>query len=266
MNISLMTYNLRTCLAQDGDNAWEYRYDKVAAMIREHSPLLLGTQEGNTSMLEDLQLEEYHWIGEDRLGDRGDEHCAIYFKKDELDVVEHGTFWLSEQPEIPASISWDSSLPRICTWGHFRHKGTGTELLLFNTHLDHQGQQAREQGVRLIWERIKELRAAKEIPVLLTGDFNSQPDSMVIRFMRGEPVWDEALVDMSDAYSMMVGPVGASFHDNYTGRIEGEPIDYIFVTPDVQVSSIQIDRRRIDGRYPSDHYPVVAHLIAIEGG
>ncbi|UQZ84651.1 Endonuclease/Exonuclease/phosphatase family protein [Paenibacillus konkukensis] len=260
-NMTLMTFNLRTSRAPDGDNAWMYRFEQAAEMIREHDPLLFGTQEGHVGMLEDLRLTDYQWVGEGRLGEDKDELSAIFFKPGLTDMVEHGTFWLSEQPEVPASVSWDSSLPRICTWAHVRHKATGAELLYFNTHLDHRGQLAREQGVRLIWSRIKEMRAARRLPVVLTGDFNAEPDNAAIRFMRGQLAGKEEPVEMTDAYAAVKGPIGATFHNNYCGREEGQPIDYIFVTPDVRVESVLIDRRKIGGRYPSDHYPVVAQLV-----
>ncbi|TBL71401.1 endonuclease/exonuclease/phosphatase family protein [Paenibacillus thalictri] len=262
MKITMMTFNLRTSRAQDGGNAWHLRSGQAAEMVRQHNPLFFGTQEAQPDMLDDLQsLTEYRWIGEGRMGDGQDEHCAIFFKKDELEVLEHNTFWLSEHPEVPGSISWDSSFPRICTWAHFRHSSTGTELLFFNTHLDHRGQQAREQGIRIICERISEQLAAKQLPVILSGDFNSTPDNPVIRLLRGELESQKAPVRMTDAYSVKDGPLGTSFHTDYCGCTEGEPIDYIFVTPDLQVSAVEIDRRMIDGRYPSDHYPVVAGLV-----
>lgn len=261
MEITVMTFNLRTSRANDGENCWKYRKDKAAQMIHWNDPLFVGIQEGNIDMLQDLDLSAYKWVGAGRRGGDEDEHSAIFYKSGELDVVQHDTFWLSEQPEVPGSISWDSSFPRICTWAHFRHKATGKELLAFNTHLDHRGQQAREQGIQIIWNRIQAIRAKNKLPVILTGDFNSRPDNPVIRFMRGQASLHGQSSDMVDAYSAIEGSVGASFSDNYTGRTDGEPIDYIFVSPDIQVKRSVIDRRTIDGNYASDHYPIVASLI-----
>lgn len=51
------------------------------------------------------------------------------------------------------------------------------------------------------------------------------------------------------------GPVGRTFHD-FEGGIDGEPIDYIFATPDVEMLRTAVDRWQRDGAYPSDHYPV----------
>jgi endonuclease/exonuclease/phosphatase family metal-dependent hydrolase len=45
-----------------------------------------------------------------------------------------------------------------------------------------------------------------------------------------------------------------------SGRIEGEKIDYIFAQPGTEVLSASIVRTSRDGRYPSDHFPVVARL------
>ncbi|MBW7456313.1 endonuclease/exonuclease/phosphatase family protein, partial [Paenibacillus sepulcri] len=188
------------------------------------------------------------------------EHCAIFYKKDELELIEDHTFWLSENPEVESSKGWDSSLPRICTWAHIRHKADGTEFLVFNTHLDHKGRTARVKGIELIWSRIREVRARKQLPAMLMGDFNSTPDELVVQIMRGEVPAADGMVEMKDVYAAIDGPIGTSANHQFSGNLEGGVIDYIFVTPEVEVLSAEIDRRRIDGIFPSDHYPVTARL------
>ncbi|NBD26876.1 endonuclease/exonuclease/phosphatase family protein [Paenibacillus glycinis] len=266
MDITVMTFNLRTSTASDGDHAWVYRRDKAARMIRDHEPTIVGTQETHAHMLEELQLSEYAWVGEGRRGGNEDEHCAILYEKEQVTPIDHGTFWLSEQPEAPGSMSWDTSLPRVCTWAHMRHSADGTEFIVFNTHLDHRGPLAREMGIKLIWNRIREMRERKRLPVVLMGDLNSTPDEIAVRILRGEAPAADGFVDMRDAYAAMDGPAGASANMNFTGSPDGETIDYIFVTPDIAVLSAEIDRRRIDGKFPSDHYPVTARLRFLVGG
>ncbi|MDZ7689932.1 MAG: endonuclease/exonuclease/phosphatase family protein [Balneolaceae bacterium] len=84
------------------------------------------------------------------------------------------TIWLSETPG-QMSTGWDAALPRIMTWGKFRDRSTGSELYVFNTHFDHRGEQARAESAKLILEIIDKI--AGNAPVVLTGDFNAQPDT-----------------------------------------------------------------------------------------
>ncbi|UUZ84213.1 endonuclease/exonuclease/phosphatase family protein [Paenibacillus sp. P26] len=217
-----MTFNLRYDTPNDGPNQWTNRIGKAAAIIRDHDPLIVGTQEGYYAMLKALheRLSDYAWAGTGRHGGQENEHCAIFYKKDELDLVEHRTFWLSETPETAASQSWDSNLPRICTWARFVHRGTGTAFAVFNTHLDHIGQEARNQGARLIWDAIRKHREEHGTPVLLTGDFNSYPGDLPIRFLRGETEYMERQTELKDAYAALDGEIGLTAH-SFLGGDQG---------------------------------------------
>lgn len=262
MDISVMTFNLRNCMARDGDNIWANRIERAARAIRDNDPLIVGTQEGYRVMLDDLdsRLSGYAWLGDGREEGREGEHCAIFYRNEEVEVLDQGQFWLSEQPDQVGSKGWDAQCTRICTWAHFRSLREGKrEFVVFNTHLDHRGQQAREQGIALIWRAIKEQRDTKRLPIILMGDFNVDPTNPVVQFLRGYAALGGESAQMTDAFSAMDGPVGATFH-GFRGGVDGRPIDYIFVTPDVRVLQTKVDRRMIDGGYPSDHYPVTANL------
>ncbi|SFI50449.1 Metal-dependent hydrolase, endonuclease/exonuclease/phosphatase family [Paenibacillus sp. UNC496MF] len=257
---TVMTFNLRNSSANDGDNAWPNRIGAAAATIRAHAPSLFGIQEGFLHMLEELNalLPDYAWIGEGRGGGTEDEHCAIFYRKADFDLLEQGQFWLSETPEQAGSVGWDSSLPRICTWGRFRAAGSPErEIAVYNTHLDHIGEQAREQGMRLVLRSMA--REGQDRPAILMGDFNAEPGDRVIRFLRGQTDIDGDRSELTDAYAALEASPGRTFHD-FRGGTEGEPIDYLFVNAPLTVSAVQVDRGDIDGRYPSDHYPVIARI------
>ncbi|WP_190276170.1 endonuclease/exonuclease/phosphatase family protein [Paenibacillus sp. JDR-2] len=256
-----MTFNLRYPEIQDGSDYWPERVDRATNVIRKHHPLLIGTQEGYHSMLKDLEIElyEYDWVGRGRFGEHENEHNAIFYNRDELTVEENGQFWLSETPESEASVSWDSSFPRICTWARFHHRRSGKSFYLYNTHLDHHSQEAKDRGIQVIGEYMAKQRALDGLPALLTGDFNSYPGEFPIRFLRGEIEIDGKKSGLTDAYSQIAENPGLTFH-SFKGGDSGEPIDYIFATAEFQFLSVQIDRSQVNGRYPSDHYPVVAAI------
>ncbi|MGM0865698.1 MAG: endonuclease/exonuclease/phosphatase family protein [Bacillota bacterium] len=261
MVLKVMTFNLRVDVPQDGSNTWGNRAKKVTQLINNHQPAIIGTQEGLLRMIKDIEedLPDYRWIGNGRRGGMADEFCAIFYHDKKLDVVEKGQFWLSEQPDTPNSISWESDFPRICTWGHFRFKNDGTEFIVYNTHLDHISQEARENGIHLIWKRLLNHYDKKKIPVILTGDFNSEPANPVVRFLRGEAAIMDETVNLQDAFMVLNEPIGRTFH-GFNGGTEGEPIDYIFASPGIKVLQTDVDRRTVDNVYPSDHYPIISTL------
>jgi endonuclease/exonuclease/phosphatase family metal-dependent hydrolase len=261
MDLKVMTFNLRVDVPQDGSNAWGNRAKKVARLINNHQPAIIGTQEGLLRMIKEIEedLPDYRWIGNGRRGGMADEFCAIFYHEKKLDVIEKGQFWLSEHPDTPNSISWESDFPRICTWGHFRSKGDGTEWIVYNTHLDHISQEAREKGVHLIWKRLSEHYGRKKIPFILTGDLNSEPANPVVRFMRGETSIMDETISLQDVFTVLTGPIGRTFHD-FKGGTVGEPIDYIFTSHEIKVLKTDIDRSKVANAYPSDHYPIISTL------
>lgn len=261
MNMTVMTFNLRYHTPDDGESAWPHRVNSVAQMIRDHNPLIVGTQEGYYPMLSDLQerVPEYAWVGYGRMGEHENEHCAVFYKTAELEVQHQGQFWLSETPLVPSSKGWDSHLPRICTWVSFLHKASSKPFIVYNTHLDHMGEQARKLGAALIWDTLHSQHIEFGLPVIVMGDMNSHPGDWPIRFLRGEVEHMGKQTWLKDAYTALSGPIGLTAH-SFEGGEEGEPIDYIFVSPEIEVATTMVDRRQLQGVYPSDHYPIISQL------
>ncbi|GGO03875.1 endonuclease/exonuclease/phosphatase family protein [Saccharibacillus kuerlensis] len=262
LKLKVMSFNLRTYTANDAGNEWVNRAPLAGETILEHAPSFVGIQEGYLLMLEDLQgyLTDYGWIGEGRCGGTEDEYCAIFYRKEDFEIIEQGQFWLSETPEVSGSIGWDSDYPRICTWGRFIHAASGTQIRVYNTHLDHIGETARMEGTKLIASVM--LRHDSDYPGsvgILMGDMNGGPSDTPLRYLRGEITEAGDRPDLQDAYTALAGEPGRTFHD-FKGGGEGEPIDYIFVVPPLVVLQTLIDRRDFTGKYPSDHYPIVAEL------
>ncbi|MDO3411958.1 endonuclease/exonuclease/phosphatase family protein [Saccharibacillus sp. CPCC 101409] len=261
--LKIMTFNLRTHTANDAGNEWLHRASQAAETIAAHAPSFAGVQEGYLIMLEELERElpGYDRIGEGRLGGIQDEHCAIFYRKNEFEPLEQGQFWLSETPESVGSLGWDSDYPRICTWGRFRHLASGSEIRVYNTHLDHIGETARIEGAKLVAAAM--LRHKEQRPGsfgILMGDMNGGPSDAPLRYLRGELAEAGLAPGLVDAYTALPGEVGRTFHD-FLGGLEGEPIDYIFAEAPLEVSRTVVDRRDFSGKYPSDHYPVIAELV-----
>jgi endonuclease/exonuclease/phosphatase family metal-dependent hydrolase len=192
-------------------------------------------------------------LGEGRDGGDKGEYSAILYRPDLFEVVDSGTFWLSETPGKP-SRSWESACVRVCTWAHFQDRRTTQAFFVYNTHLDHRSQLAREKGIELIAQTIGKRQPSA--PFLLMGDFNAAEDNPIIAFLtKTAPT---PLVDTFRAVQPEATEV-RTFH-GFKGGTEGGKIDYILVPPGVSTLAAEIVRDKLDDRYPSDHYPVTATI------
>jgi endonuclease/exonuclease/phosphatase family metal-dependent hydrolase len=265
VDIQVMTFNIRNGKAQDGENRWDLRKAFVCDVIRDDAPDVLGVQEAYRFQLDAFneRLPDYGEVGIGRDGGSEGEHSSILYLKQRFDVDESGTFWLSDTPMKP-SASWGNRYRRICTWARLIDKTSARSLYVYNTHLDHQSQPARENGAQLIMKRIAE--RTHEDPFILMGDFNASEDNSVIAYLKGTGnLADEPRIPLIDSWRVLHPAEKIACTSSwFTGRLDGGKIDYIFITPDTHVSEAAIVRTDRDGRYPSDHYPVTATLSLIQ--
>lgn len=261
-----MSFNIRYDNPGDSVNAWPYRIRRVAGIFRLFEPDVVGVQEALKSQINGLQAEipEYDWYGVGRDdGEDGGEFCPVFYRRERLELLEKATFWLSETPDTPGSRGWDAVCNRVVSWGKFRDKATENEFYFFNTHFDHAGPKARLESAKLLRREIGKI--AGRTPVILTGDLNCRDTSVVYRTLLENP--GEESMPLLDAIARTLtphhGPTG-TFH-GFTGVTEpGGRIDYVFVTPAWQVRQHAILADHWDGRYPSDHLPVLAILRVTE--
>ena len=259
----VMSYNIRYDNPDDGINAWPNRSDHVAHLIGEvYRPDLVGLQEALEHQLDKLDelLEEYSWVGVGRDdGNRSGEYSPIFYNSENLQLIQTNTFWLSETPDLPGSRSWDTSLPRIVTWAKFKVQSSEQEFLVFNTHFDHLGVEARRQSAALLLEYAG--RISGPLPYIITGDMNVTEESDVYKIFAEHPQTKDALYASETQHE---GPT-ASFNNWSELREPGSRIDYIFVQNSVEVLRHEIVDDRYDNRFPSDHLPVVADIILPAG-
>lgn len=249
---TFMSYNIRYNNPNDGVNKWDDRKDAVVALIKHYNPLVFGIQEGLISQVQFIKDEaapyDYIGVGRDDGKEKG-ELSAIFYDKDKLTLLKEGTFWLSETPD-KVSKDWDAALPRICTYGQFEVKATKEVFWFFNTHFDHIGVIARANSATLILEKIKAITDSGS-RVILSGDFNAQPDSQPIKNINAY---------MSDAFAHtqkeFYGPIGTFSGFNTSATLE-DRIDYVFFRNMEATSLTHIDDRRKNGLWVSDHLPVL---------
>jgi endonuclease/exonuclease/phosphatase family metal-dependent hydrolase len=258
--LRVMSFNLRYSTARDGDNSWQNRREILIQAVRRIDPDLLGTQECLAEQADLLRehLPKMTIISVHRDdGKREGESCAILFRTDRFEPIASGTFWLSPTPEKPGSKGWDADCARIVTWARLRDKATGRTFAWLNTHWDHIGKEARLESAGMM-RRWIEANAA-EMPVIVTGDFNTHLDAPPYARMFDVNQWKRQLID---TFAQLHGPntnAGGTYH-GFTGKGAGARIDWILCTPEFEPFASEIDTFSVNDRFPSDHFPVTAVL------
>ena len=254
--LRVMTFNIRYGTANDGENSWPKRREMLFDVIREFRPDVFGVQEALAFQVEQLEDAlpgyEHFGVGRDD-GAQAGEFAAIFYRTERLQFVDGGTFWLSDTPEVVGSTTWGNDLTRICTWAEFRDRAGGEDarFRLYNNHWDHQSQPARERSAALVVKKIA--AEAAGLPVLVTGDFNADEDNAAVAtILHGDP----PLRDTFREVHPDVKNVGT--FTGFAPQADGRKIDYVLVTPQWRVQAADIVRTQVDGRHPSDHFPVTA--------
>ena len=258
--VHVMSFNIRFNNPGDSLDAWPYRVDKVSSQILFHEVQLIGVQEALKGQLDDLKkaLKQFNYIGVGRDdGKEKGEYSAILYDTIRFRLLETKTFWLSQEPTVPGSKSWDAALPRIVTWARFKDQKTKKVFYFFNTHFDHMGKLARKESAQLLLQKVREIAGTK--PVLVTGDFNSMPSDEPIQVLTKNEEYrltDAKSVSKAPHY----GPTGTfnAFKQKEQGN---EPIDYIFIRNGWKVLKHATLSQSWNGHFSSDHFPVMATVV-----
>ena len=244
--IKVMSFNV---LVSQNDNVNNWGQRKVAAlnMLNEEKPTILGLQEATLPQVNYLaeNLPQYGWVGIGREdGLNSGEFMAIFYLKDEVELLDSGTFWLSETPDTP-SMGWDAACKRTCTWTKLKMKKTGTEFAYLNTHLDHVGKQAQRNGLALMVERCAQI-VPKGMTAFVTADFNATTD---------DPIFEPLKADMLDARETAPETDRRGTFNGFD-NLQNVVIDHIFYRG-AEAHTFRVLDKYYGAPYISDHYPVV---------
>lgn len=250
-SLKVMSFNVRNAKAADGDNAWELRRSATIAMLDEVQPDVFGLQEAYPEQEEYITSERPKYVayGIGRNDGIEGERMSVVYNTETLQMLECGTWWLSETPDIP-SVGWDAKYPRTATWALLKDLRCGREFYLVNTHLDHRGVLARRNGLAMVMDKIHEMNP--NVPLILMGDFNVEPG-------------DSCLLDVE---RLMVNARTAAKVTEDTPSFNGfdldgrhKTIDYIYYSGFSGAESFKVLTQNFDGKpFISDHYPIVAKI------
>ncbi len=252
--LTVMTFNVRYGSANDGANSWEFRKDIVVETIRQKQPDVLGLQECLKFQADYIAsaLPEYDHMGVGREADGAGERMEIFYRPGVIVPLESGNFWLSETPEVPGSRSWNSANVRMATWARFIDLKSRKQFLYLNSHFDHRSEDARVEAAKMLARWTEEVPAA--LPVIITADFNATAEQSVSWEILTKPLEDAWVI----ASEKLGPPVTWSAFQAPSDDVRR--IDWILVREGIVVKYCETVTYNVDGRYPSDHFPVVAHL------
>ncbi len=249
----IMTFNIRC--GDVGEDSWQSRIGIVAKTMWDSESDSIGVQEAHPGWMRALRrkLKEkyaYVGVGRDNGKNRG-EYSAVFYLKDKYNVLDSGTFWLSQTPDKP-SYGWDAVCKRVCTWVLLENKETKQKYVHMNSHFDHRGVEARTKSVDMIVEKAKTFG---DIPVVFTADMNVPQNSENYTQFMESGVFADTKFTAPDTMDY------CTYHDAEPEKHGVESvIDYIMTNSHFEASVYKILTDGINGRFVSDHYPVYADV------
>lgn len=246
--LKIMSANIRFDNPNDEEHAWPNRKKLIANTIKELSIDLFGTQEGREPQLRELEdLVNQNIVDEHREWIDERMYPSIFTHK--FDIQNSGDIWLSETPDVLGSKSFDSMFPRLATWGKTN------DFFLCNVHLDHDKEYTRIEQAKVLCNQIKRYNI-DNAPIILMGDFNTDPQSDVHKLITDS-------LNLNDPWVSMGKAEETSFHFFKGEYPEGYRIDWILLSNEFKVHSIELVKDHVDGIYLSDHFPVVCEIELI---
>lgn len=224
---------------------------RVIQMINTYAPDVLGVQEASPTWMNTLKsnLTAYACVGLGRDGGSKGEHSAIFYLKDKFTLLEQGTKWLSDTPDVVSKYS-ESSLNRIFSYAVLKRNSDGKIFVHVNTHFDHTSDTARAKQAAALVKAVAELDA--KYPVIMTGDFNCTKGTDAYN-----RIINAGFLNSSEIATVKYGD--GTFHGN-SGK--NSVIDFCFVSKgEISVTKYRVCNEKINGDYASDHHPVYVEFI-----
>lgn len=250
-NIRVMSCNVRCLNPNDlGKKSWFNRAELVLNGIESQKPSIIGFQEATKWQYSYLcnTLPQYDSVITYRDKTFNSEGCPVFYRKDIYNLIDKGSFWLSETPN-EMSKDWGAACYRICTYVILEDIETAKQFVIFNTHLDHISDEARINGIGVVLDKIKEFGS---LPSLIMGDFNCE---------EGSETYNAVTENFLDAKYQTENTMTSCTYQNFGKALDRNCIDYFMISKEgFTVNSYKVLTDTYDGVYPSDHFPIVTNL------
>ena len=168
----------------------------------------------------------------------------IFYRKTRLEAVDQGWFFFSETPDVIYSRTFNGSYPAFASWAQFEERETGKRFRVVNFHFDYSSGSNQRRSAMLVRDRVKPWTDAGE-RVFVIGDINDDWDSVPAQVMGKAGVTFLPVEGSTYHWNRGINLTSAVDHIAYSkgARVVGGPV---------------VVRKKFDGEWPTDHYPVVA--------
>ena len=223
----------------------EGRVKSLLNDIEKLNPDLMGLQECThewMAFITEKFSAEYEIIGEGRDGTHTseDQFNPILYRKDKFTLIDSGTRWLSETPEVKYTKVPDSTYERIFTFAVLEEKATGKQFVFISTHFDHEGGQADQASAMTAY-----ISQFRDMPMFMCGDYNGAGIEKIMA--------EHGYLSTETAAAEKVNP-----GNTYSG---GSKIDFIFTNgKGITVTYYEVDNDNEN----SDHYPIIVKFKFIK--
>ena len=239
--VRVMTYNVHSCIGMDGKIAPE----RIARVIAQHQPDIVALQEVDVGKARTGGIDQAHRIAQYLQMDCHF-HPALRIEEELYGdaILTHLPMELVKAGKLPGLTGKLNLEPRGAIW--VRIQVAGREIQCLNTHLGLSPKERQNQIKALLgneWLGHPECQG----PVILCGDFNALPSSPVCRLLQGR------LRDVQREKA------GHRPRRTFSGRYPLVRIDYIFVSPGMEVVSLDVPSSALS-QVASDHLPLTAGL------
>lgn len=255
----------------------ETRGPKVNAMLNGEQIDIAGLQEVSAAWqewLDDGLDSKYRYFGT-ATADTNEGGFVIY-RADKYKLLDSGAFWLAPGAPTTSQKGWDAKYDRLCAWGILQIQETDSYLIFMNTHLDHQGIQARIEGAKIVIQQVEVLQqmvfetyGIENCPLILVGDMNTNA-THTVHSIYAEKLNDAFSVSMVNS----VDPKASTSPDlHYVSSVDHivkdmHRIDYIYTSMQnfgvEEYKMIQTSTNLCEyGSYMSDHNAIIADLYII---
>ena len=246
MELKVISFNIRCCDDKDGNTIAE-RAPRLYEITKKYDADIIGFQEYTDAWSEHIEsyYSNYEMFNKFR-AESDHESCPILWKRDKLECLDKGYFWLSSTPEVE-SRGWDElyNCFRICEYVILKDKQSGKVFTYMNTHYGF-GDKGQMDSGELIYNYSKKISSN---PTLITGDFNMNPDS------KGYEVMSRHFTDVN---AVTAKDTRTTYHGY--GKADNAHIDYCFINDGIKpINQTMIDEKW-EEMYPTDHYGLFIEL------
>jgi len=223
-SLTLMTYNLHQSFGMDN----KLDMEEVASTVARADPDIVGLQEADAGRVPSLSVDQVMWLSR---------RLNMYSAYGPSWGSTYGVAVLSKYPITQQQLYQLSSDEQQRSFLETTIDLGEQTLAFFSVHL---GLNAQERERQL--DEVLVYTARAPAPKVLVGDFNAHPDSQEIGRVLEQFVSSFALAGTGAGFT---SPADAP----------QETIDYVFVSPDIEVLSSEIIPS-----LASDHLPVAARV------